>query len=193
MPYTIVRPSHTTRTRLPTAFSEGDQLVSRILRGLPVLVHGDGATLWPLTRSEDFAAPFVRLFGNARALGQAFHITTDYAFTWNDIYRGIGRGVGGTADIIHVATDTLIRYHPDWIGPLLGDRAYSLLFDNAKVKAVAGDFSCETDIDRVLAAACAASLQRVRSAPIEAGSLDPLFDRIIAEQRGLAPVETRQA
>jgi nucleoside-diphosphate-sugar epimerase len=68
VPYTIVRPSHTTRTRLPTAPSEGDQLASRMLRGLPVVVPGDGTALWPLTLSEDFAVPFVRLFGNAAAL-----------------------------------------------------------------------------------------------------------------------------
>ena len=113
VPYTIVRPSHTTRTRLPTALSEGDQLASRMPRGLPVVVPGDGTALWPLTRSEDFAVPFVRLFGNAAALWEDFHITTDHAFTWNDIYRAIGRGVGASAELAHVATDTLVRYQPD--------------------------------------------------------------------------------
>jgi nucleoside-diphosphate-sugar epimerase len=185
VPYTIVRPSHTTRTRLPTALSEGDQLASRMLRGLPVVVPGDGTTLWPLTRSEDFAVPFVRLFGTAAALWEDFHITTDHAFTWNDIYRAIGRGVGASAELVHVATETLVRYQPDWTGPLLGDRVYSLLFDNSKVKAVAGDFTCETDIDRVVAAACAACLQRLGHAPLTAAPLDPLFDRIIAEQRAI--------
>ena len=185
VPYTIVRPSHTTRTRLPTALSEGDQLASRMLRGLPVVVPGDGTTLWPLTRSEDFAVPFVRLFGNAAALWEDFHITTDHAFTWNDIYRAIGRGVGASAELAHVATDTLVRYQPDWIGPLLGDRVYSLLFDNSKVKAVVGDFTCETDIDRVVAASCAACLQQLGHAQLMAAPLDPLFDRIIAEQRAV--------
>jgi nucleoside-diphosphate-sugar epimerase len=185
VPYTIVRPSHTTRTRLPTALSEGDQLASRMLRGLPVVVPGDGTTLWPLTRSEDFAVPFVRLFGNAAALWEDFHITTGHAFAWNDIYRAIGRGVGARAELVHVATETLVRYQPEWVGPLLGDKVYSLLFDNSKVKAVAGDFACETDIDRVVAASCAACLQRLGQAPLTAAQLDPLFDRIIAEQRAV--------
>ena len=183
VPFTIVRPSHTTRTRLPTAFSEGDQLASRMRRGLPALVPGDGTSLWPLTRSEDFAVPFVRLFGNPAALWEDFHITTDHAFTWNDIYRAIGRAIGASPELVHVATDTLVRYQPEWVGPLLGDKAYSLLFDNSKVKAVVGDFSCETDLDRVVAAPCAACLQRLGDAPLTAGPIDELFDRIIADQR----------
>ena len=186
VPYTIVRPSHTTRTRLPTALSEGDQLASRMLRGLPAVVPGDGTTLWPLTRSEDFAVPFVRLFGNAAALWEDFHITTDYAFTWNDIYKAIGRGIGAAAvDLVHVATQTLVRYQPEWAGPLLGDKVYSLLFDNSKIKAAVGAFPCETDLDRVVAASCAACLKRLGDGPLEAGPLDPLFDRIIAEQSAL--------
>lgn len=185
VPYTIVRPSHTTRTRLPTALPDGDQLAVRMLRGQPVVLPGDGTTLWPLTRCEDFAVPFVRLFGNGAALWEDFHITTDDAFAWNDIYRAIGRGVGANAEIVHVATDTLIRYQPEWTGPLLGDRIYSLLFDNSKVKAVAGDFTCETDLDRVVGAACAACRRRLGEGPLAPGPLDPLFDRIIADARAL--------
>lgn len=185
LPYTIVRPSHTTRTRLPTAFSEGDQLASRMLRRLPVIIPGDGTSLWPLTRSEDFAVPFVRLFGNAAALGEDFHITTSHAFTWNGIYHAIGRGIGASTELVHVATDTLLRYQPDWTGPLLGDKFYSLLFDNSKVKAVVGDFACETDINRVVAAPCAACLERLGSTALSPAPLDPLFDRIIAEQRAI--------
>jgi nucleoside-diphosphate-sugar epimerase len=185
LPYTIVRPSHTTRTRVPSVFMEGDQAPSRMLRGLPIVVHGDGSTLWPVTRSEDFAVPFVRLFGNTRALNDDFHITTDHAFTWDEIYQAIGRGIGAKVDIVHVATDTLIRYQPEWIGPVLGDKKYSLLFDNSKIKGVAGDFHCETDIDRVVAAACAAFRSRLGSASPAPGPWDPLFDRIIAEQCAL--------
>jgi nucleoside-diphosphate-sugar epimerase len=185
LPYTIVRPSHTTRTRVPSVFMEADQAPSRMLRGLPIVVHGDGSTLWPVTRSEDFAIPFVRLFGDKRALNDYFHITTDHAFTWDEIYRAIGRGIGAQVEIVHVATDTLIRYQPEWIGPVLGDKKYSVLFDNSKVKGVAGDFHCETDIDRVVAASCEAFRQRLGGASPGPGAWDPLFDRIVAEQRAL--------
>ena len=74
LPYTIVRPSHTYRTKMPTALG-GE--VSRLLRGLPVVVHGDGESLWTITHASEFARPFARLLGNARAIGEAFHITHD--------------------------------------------------------------------------------------------------------------------
>ena len=166
---------------------EGDQAASRMLRGLPIVVHGDGSTLWPITRSEDFAIPFVRLFGNPRALGDHFrhHHRPRRLHRRDEIYQAIGRGIGARADIVHVATDTLIRYQPEWIGPIMGDKKYSLLFDNSKIKGVAGDFHCETDIDRVVAASCAAFRQRLGGAGAAPGPWDPLFDRIIAEQRAL--------
>ena len=80
LPLTLVRPSHTIRTRFPTAMGEGDALLSRMLCGLPIVVPGEGRALRTLTRAEDFAPPFVRLFGNSAALGEAFHLTSDHAF-----------------------------------------------------------------------------------------------------------------
>jgi len=121
--WTIVRPSHTVRTMLPTVFNEGDALGRRLLAAKPVIVAGDGATPWTLTRCADFAVPFVRLFGAGAALGETFHITSDNAYTWNDITNAIAAGLGVKADIVHVPTDTLIRYLPDSEGPLMGDGA----------------------------------------------------------------------
>jgi Bacterial regulatory proteins, gntR family len=77
----------------------------------------------------------------AEALGEGFHITSDHAYTWNDIYDTIAEGLGAKADIVHVPTETLVRYHPEWEGPLMGDKTWPALFDNAKVKRAAGDFA----------------------------------------------------
>jgi nucleoside-diphosphate-sugar epimerase len=152
--------------------------------GLPVVVCGDGSNLWTLTRSEDFAVPFVRLFGQAAAMGEDFHITSDHVFTWNQIYEAIGRSVGAEPELVHVPSDTLVRFEPEWVGPLFGDRTWSLVFDNSKVKRVVGDFACEGDLDRILAAPAAAYRER-RAAGRVARALDPLFDRIIAEQKAV--------
>jgi len=146
LPYTIVRPSHTTRTKFTTAMGEGDIAASRMLRGKPVVVPGDGSNLWTITRSQDFAPPFVKLFGNAGALDDAFHLTSDNAYDWNHIYGAIGAAVGAEPDLVHVPTDTLVKYHPAWEGALLGDKAYSVLFDNTKIKAVVGDFACPASL-----------------------------------------------
>ena len=184
LPFTIVRPSHTVRTRLPTALGEGDLAAHRILRGAPVIVHGDGTSLWTLTRAADFSVPFVGLFGRPEALGEDFHITADRAFTWDQITTALGAALGTAARIVHVPTDTLIRFNPAWEGPLLGDKTWPVLFDNSKVKRVAGDFSCADDLAVILAEPVAAFNARRGTAPANA-DLDPLFDRIAAAQSAL--------
>ncbi len=185
LPYTIVRPSHTVRTGMPLAIGDGDAVARRLLRGDPVIVHGDGKSLWTLTRSVDIAAPLVRLFGNAQAMGDDFQITGDRAFTWDEITTAIADGLGVGANIAHVPTDTLIRYNPEWEGPLMGDKAWSALFDNTKVKSVAGPFTCAADLKTILSESIAHF--KVRNASHDEGRdpLDPLMDRISVEQRAL--------
>jgi nucleoside-diphosphate-sugar epimerase len=183
--WTIVRPSHTMRTGLPTMFNEGDTVGYRMRAGKPVIVAGDGATPWTLTRPVDFAIPFVALFGKDAALGEDFHITSDNAYDWDSIYRAIARGLGVEADIVHVPTDTLVRYHPDWEGPLKGDKTWAALFDNEKVKRVAGDFACEKNLDIVVAEPVAHFKARFEAQGPKENALDPLIDRIAREQRAL--------
>jgi nucleoside-diphosphate-sugar epimerase len=183
--WTIVRPSHTVRTMLPTVFNEGDALAHRLLAAKPVIVAGDGATPWTLTRCADFAVPFARLFGKSAAFGETFHITSDNAYTWNDIVSGIATGLGVKADIVHVQTDTLIRYLPEAEGPLMGDKTWAALFDNSKVKAVAGDFDCVKDLADVLSEPIASFKARLKSDGPKTSERDALMDRVAREQRSL--------
>ena len=156
LPYTIVRPSHTYRLKMPTPMP-GNIEVSRMLRGKPVVLHGDGEALWTITHAEDFARPFARLLGNPRALGVELQL-------------------------FHVASDTLVRYHPEWAGPLLGDKSPSVTFDNRKVKAVAGDFECPIDPWRGMKLVA----ERYPPSPDDFDpALDALLDRIAAEQGAL--------
>jgi nucleoside-diphosphate-sugar epimerase len=181
--YTIVRPSHTVRTKLPTSLGEGDLVPERMLAGKPVIVAGDGTQLWTLTRSRDLAIPFARLFGNSRALGEDFHITADRGHSWNDINRSIAAKLGIEAKLCHVPTDTLLKFRPDWLGPLVGDKMGSTLFDNSKVKSVVGDFSCATSLDEILAESFAAYQARRRAGTLAiAADLDALEDRIAEAQ-----------
>jgi nucleoside-diphosphate-sugar epimerase len=183
--WTIVRPSHTVRTNLPTMMTERDALASRMLAGKPVIVAGDGATPWTMTRCADFAPPFVKLFGKREALGEDFHITSDNAYTWDNIYKTIAAGLGVAADIVHVPTDTLVRYCPDWEGPLTGDKSWAALFDNTKVKSVVGDFACEKDLGEVLEESVANVNARLAASGPKTDEHDALVDRIAKEQRGL--------
>lgn len=181
LPWTIVRPSHTVRTGLPTMVGEGDVIPRRMLAGKPVFVAGDGTAPWTLTRSVDFANPFIGLFGKPKAIGEDFHITGDMAWTWTQIYKAIARGIGVEANIVCVPSDALIRYRPDWAGPLWGDKSLASLFDNSKVKSVAGDFKCSEDLDEVLAEPIAHLKERLQQ-PETPSELTPLLDRITADQ-----------
>jgi len=180
LPYTIVRPSHTYRARMPTPMGDNIE-VSRLLRGKPVIVHGDGESLWTVTHAEDFARPFARLLGNPRAIGEDFHITSDRQWPWNEIVEAIAAALGVPAySLVHVASETLIRYYPEWEGPLLGDKSYSVLFDNTKVKSIVGDFDCPIDPWRGMRMVAERYPPTDRIEP----DMDHLLDRIVRDQTG---------
>jgi nucleoside-diphosphate-sugar epimerase len=180
LPYTIVRPSHTYRTRMPTVMGN-NLVVSRLLRGKPIVVHGDGESLWTVTHATDFARPFVRLLGNPRALGEAFHITSDRQWPWNEIFEAIAAALGVKEYLFtHVTSHALIGYNPEWEGPLLGDKSYSVVFDNSKVKNVAGDFDCPIDPWAGMQLVAEQYPPNDECDP----ELDQLLDRIVQEQGG---------
>ena len=139
-PITIVRPSHTYDcTLLP--MDGGYTVVNRMLQGKPVIVHGDGTSLWTLTHHADFAKGFVGLLGNPHAIGDAIHITSDEWLTWNQIFETVARAAGAQAHIVHVPSDLIAAYNPDWGDGLLGDKSHSMIFDNSKIKRLVPDFA----------------------------------------------------
>jgi nucleoside-diphosphate-sugar epimerase len=134
-PATIVRPSHTyDQTVVP--FDGGWTVLGRMLAGKPVIVHGDGTSLWTLTHHEDFARAFVPLLGNPRTLGEAIHITSDDVLTWNQIAEALAAALGVTARAVHVPSDAIAAADPRWGAGLLGDKAHSMVFDNAKLRGL---------------------------------------------------------
>ena len=183
--WTIVRPSHTVRTGLPIMIGDADVMARRMLDGEPTIVAGDGHTPWTLTRSVDFAVPFVGLFGKPAALNDIFHITGDRAHVWDDIQKAIASLLGVEARIVHVPTDTLVRYNPEWVGPLLGDKAWTAIFDNSKIKSVVGDFTCAESLEDILAEPIAHLKARLAKNRPPRGAFDDLVDRICQDQSAL--------
>ncbi|HHX42828.1 MAG TPA: SDR family oxidoreductase [Chloroflexi bacterium] len=141
-PITIVRPTYTYGpTWVPSAIGGQDYtVVNRMRQGKPIICHGDGTALWVMTHHSDFAVGFVGLFGNARALGEAFHITSDEVLTWDQIYTTIGRAAGVEPVIVHLASETIAKLYPDVGAGLLGDKAHSVVFDNSKIKRAVPEF-----------------------------------------------------
>jgi nucleoside-diphosphate-sugar epimerase len=138
-PATIVRPSHTyDRTLVP--FDGGWTVVERMRQGRPIVVHGDGSSLWTLTHHADFAQGFVPLLGHPRTVGEAFHLTSDDVLTWDQIARAFAIAAGVEARIVHVPSDVIAAAHPEWGAGLLGDKAHSMVFDNSKLRSVVPGF-----------------------------------------------------
>lgn len=138
-PVTIVRPSHTyDATSLPL---DGKYTVLHRMRaGKPVIVHGDGTSLWTLTHHRDFAKGFVGLLGNPHAVGEAIHITSDEVLTWNQIVDIIADAAGVQAQIVHVPSERIAAVDAAWGAGLLGDKAHSMVFDNTKIKRLVPDY-----------------------------------------------------
>ncbi len=142
-PATIVRPSHTyDETLIPV--EGGWTVIDRMRRGLPVVVHGDGTSLWTLTHARDFAAGFVGLMGNPVAVGDVFQITSDFVYPWDAIYRMLGAAAGVEPLLVHVASERIAAALPDWGPGLLGDKSHSVIFDNSKLRSVVPDFNPTT-------------------------------------------------
>jgi nucleoside-diphosphate-sugar epimerase len=138
-PVTIVRPSHTYDERkapLGVHGNEGSwQVLKRILDGKPVIIHGDGTSLWNMTHAKDFARAFTGIMGNLHAIGEAVQITGDEAITWNQVYAAIAAALGRPLKTVHVASEFLAASGGyDFHGGLTGDKANSVVFDNAKLK-----------------------------------------------------------
>jgi len=136
-PITIVRPSYTYDTVIPIAMGGFTEytVANRILNGKKIIVHGDGKSLWINTHADDFAKGFVGLIGNNRAIGHPFHITSDEILTWDQIYTTVAEALGCEANIVHIASETICKMDSSFIGPLLGDKAESAIFDNSKIKS----------------------------------------------------------
>ena len=186
-PITIVRPSHTYDERSIPLGVHGKngswQVIERMRQGKPVIIQGDGTSLWHLTFNRDFAIGYTALMGNRHAIGEAFQITGDEVLTWNQIYATIADALGVQLNAYHVSSDYLAdvgrKYDYDFEGGLTGDKAVSVVFDNAKLKRLAPDMRTTVRFDQGVRIA----LDYVLAHP-ECQRRDPEFDawcdRVIA-------------
>ncbi|MCQ2468406.1 MAG: SDR family oxidoreductase [Ruminococcus sp.] len=152
-PITIVRPSHTYDERSVPLGVHGDkgswQVIKRIMDGKPVIIHGDGSSLWTITHNSDFAKAYCGLIGNIHAIGEAFHITSDESVTWNQIYQIIADELGVELKACHVPSDFLNAIGPyDFEGTLIGDKTSTVVFDNSKIKRAVPDFTATVRADQ---------------------------------------------
>ena len=187
-PITIVRPSHTYDERsLPLGVHGAKgfwQVVRRMLDGKPVIIHGDGTSLWTITFNRDFAIGYTGLMGNRKAIGEAFHITGDEALSWNQIYATVADALGVELKAVHISSEFLAAAGKpmgyDLEGGIIGDKAVSSVFDNTKLKRAVPDMRTTVRFDQ----GARIALDYILSHPEECQKEDPEFDawcdRVIA-------------
>jgi nucleoside-diphosphate-sugar epimerase len=180
-PAVIVRPSHTYDTVLPLAIGGWQDygIIERMRRGQAVVVPGDGTSLWTLTHSEDFARGLAGLLGNGQAAGHSFHITSQEALCWNQIYAAVAEAAGAELRLVHMPSDFIAAREPSLAGTLLGDKAHSVLFDNSKIRRFVPSFQARIPFAEGIRRTLAwfeASPERRKSD----GETDRLLDRLIA-------------
>ncbi len=187
-PVTIVRPSHTYCERGVPLSVHGPKgswpVLKRMMEGKPVLVHGDGSSLWTLTWNEDFARGFIGLLGNPKAIGEAFQIMSDEQLTWNQIYECVGNALHVTPRLYHVASDFLAATAPegyDLTGNLIGDKAVTVMFDCTKLKRAVPGFQATTRFDEGVRR-CVEYLFARPELQVEDPEFDEWCDRVIEAQ-----------
>jgi nucleoside-diphosphate-sugar epimerase len=141
-PVTIVRPSHTYDDAQPP-LPGGWTIVDRIVRGKQVIVPGDGTSLWTVTHALDFAVGLIGLMKNPASVGETFHITSDFVYTWDQIYHLIADALGVDLRLAHVPSELIALSAPTWLWTelILGDLSHSAVFDNTKIKRFVPEFA----------------------------------------------------
>jgi nucleoside-diphosphate-sugar epimerase len=183
-PVTIIRPSHTYGpSQIPlcvTSWQHPWTVIDRMKRGKPVIIPGDGTSLWVLTWNADFAKGLVGLLGNQNTIGEAFQITSDQALSWNQIYLEAYQALGQVPNVIHIPSDFIAKFDVDAIGSLIGDKSNSVVFDNSKIKKFVPGYHC----DVTWAEGLRRSLTWFEAHP-EFQTIEPesnlIWDKIIAE------------
>ena len=187
-PVTIVRPSHTYCERSVPVSVHGPkgswQVLKRMIDGKPVVVQGDGSSLWTLTWNEDFARGFIGLLGNPKAIGEAFQIMSDESLTWNQIYKCVADALGVAFHPYYVSSEFLATVAPkeyDFTGNLLGDKSVTVVFDCSKLKRVVPGFQATTRFHEGVRR-CVDYLLSHPELQVEDEEFDAWCDQVIAAQ-----------
>ena len=187
-PVTIVRPSHTYCERSVPVSVHGLkgswQVLKRMIDGKPVVVQGDGSSLWTLTWNEDFARGFIGLLGNPKAIGEAFQIMSDESLTWNQVYKCVADALGVAFHPYYVSSEFLAAVAPkeyDFTGNLLGDKSVTVVFDCSKLKRVVPGFQATTRFHEGVRR-CVAYLLSHPELQVEDEEFDAWCDQVIAAQ-----------
>jgi len=184
-PSTIVRPSHTYDQFMIPLHGGWTQIV-RARAGKPIVVHGDGTSLWTITHASDFAYMFAGLLNNPRALGEAYQIMGDEVMTWNGIALALATAAGvPDARLVHIASESIAKVITEWGPDFLGDKTHSVTFDCSKVRALRPGYATKVPFWRGAREMVAAHDAHPELAVVDK-TLDAKLDRLVAWAESVA-------
>jgi len=185
---TIIRPSHTYNDEKIVAVIKSwgapYTIIDRLLKGKKTIIPGDGSSLWTLTYNADFADAFIEVLGNPKTYGEVYHLTSDFVYTWERINEILCENLGVTPNIIHIPTDFIIKHAPFLGGELLGDKYWSAIFDNSKIKEIALNYKAKTSYEDIAPKAIKRILENKDLQTIDEG-FNKWYDNIISEYEKL--------
>jgi nucleoside-diphosphate-sugar epimerase len=112
---TILRPAHTygEGSGLLDSFRSPPFFIDRIRRGLPLIVHGDGTSLWTSCHRDDVGSVFASVADTPAARGRDYILAGDECMTWNQHWEGVAEALGKPPpSLIHIPTDLLVALEP---------------------------------------------------------------------------------
>ncbi len=181
---TIIRPSHTYDEELLiyilTSWGNPMTQIDRILKGKKIIIPGDGTSLWTITFNADFAVGFVEVLGNPLAYNEAFHITSNIYYTWEQLNEILCNILGVKPNVIHIPTEFIVKHAPQFRGGLIGDKMWSAVFDNSKIKKLAPNFDPKTRYENIAPVQIKRILENVELQTIDYAH-NELMDKIISE------------
>lgn len=179
---TVVRPSHTYNDDKVVMciknWMHPFTTMKRILDGKPTIIPGDGTSLWTLTYNKDFAKAFVPLMGKTESFGEAYHITSDFVYTWDQLHHIVAKACGVEPNIIHIPTDFILEHAPFLKGELLGDKSWSMILDNSKIKNLVPSYQATTRYEDIAPGAVKRYLDNQELQTVDE-SYDQILDTII--------------
>ncbi len=132
-PVTIIRPAHTYGEggTLIHSFGWSSTYIDRLRKGKPIVVHGDGQSLWVSCHVDDVARAFVNAIGKPQTFGKAYHTTGEEWMTWNQYHQKVARAIGAPEPhLVHIPTDLLARVAPERAGICAVNFQFNNIFDN---------------------------------------------------------------
>lgn len=113
---TIARPAHTYCegvTPLLQVFGWTTDHLDRMEKGKPVIIPGDGTSLWSSLYAEDLAIPLANALLNPVAYGKAYNLASEEIMSWGRLYEIVADTMGVPLCPVYVPARVLGQVFPE--------------------------------------------------------------------------------